>query len=158
MLTDIKVTVAGLMHDIARCVRYDFDTRTKAIGITRPQWRTLLTLSRMDGPSQSEVAEILEVERITLCRMVDRLADAGLVERRADPADRRVWRLFLTEKARPLVDQLSLIAMELEQDVLSVLSVHERETLTDLLTRVRNGIRARSEDQDANTSETKAVA
>jgi MarR family transcriptional regulator for hemolysin len=146
------------MYDISRCVRYDFDTRTKAIGITRPQWRMLMTLSRMDGPSQSDLAERLEVERITLCRMVDRLADAGLVERRADPADRRIWRLFLTEKAHPLVDQLSLISTDLEQDLLSVLSAHERDTLTELLTRVRNGIRARSEEADTHADENKAVA
>lgn len=146
------------MHDISRCVRYDFDARTRAIGITRPQWRMLLTLSRMDGPSQSEVAEFLEVERITLCRMVDRLADAGLVERRADPADRRIWRLFLTEKAVPLVDQLSMIATSLEHDLMSVLSDHERETLTQLLTRVRDGLRVRNEGASATTNENKAVA
>lgn len=158
MIANIKATVAGLMHDISRGVRYDFDARTRAIGITRPQWRMLLTLSHMDGPSQSEVAEFLDVERITLCRMVDRLADAGLVERRADPTDRRIWRLFLTDKALPLIDQLSALATSLERDLVSVLTDHERETLTQLLIRVRDGIRAPNENRGAKRNEDKAVA
>jgi DNA-binding MarR family transcriptional regulator len=146
------------MYDISRCVRYDFDARTRATGITRPQWRMLFALSRMDSPSQSEMAEFLEVERITLCRMVDRLADAGLVERRADPSDRRIWRLFLTDKALPLIEQLNVIATGLEHDLVSVLSDQERDTLTRLLDRVRDGLRARNENDRANRTTDKAVA
>ena len=99
-------------------------------------------LSRVDiAPTQSDLAEMLDVERITLCRMVDRLAEAGMVERRADPSDRRVWRIHLTERATPVVDELSAIANEMEEDMLERLSAEQRELLTNLLTSVREHMR-----------------
>lgn len=149
MLATLFNTVPALVHDITRQVRYRFDARTRTIGVTRPQWRVLLVIARLDRPSQSEVAELLDVERITLCRMVDRLAEIGLVERRADPADRRVWRLHLTDKALPLIDRLSEIGEELESELLSVLTLEERNTLTDLLTRLRAGMASRDEERAA---------
>ena len=157
MLAKPIMTVPSLVYDIARAARYRFDARTRDSGITRPQWRMLMTLARLDGPSQSEVAESLEVERITLCRMVDRLAEAGLVERRADPADRRVWRLYLTEKAWPLVEQLSGIAAELERDMLAVLEPNERKTLADLLIRVQGAMRLSDRETDGDET-SRAVA
>ncbi|WP_082594755.1 MarR family winged helix-turn-helix transcriptional regulator [Sphingomonas sp. Root710] len=133
------------MHDIARRSRYWFDARARSAGSTRAQWRVLFNLARVDGPTQSELADLLDVERITLCRMVDRLAEAGLVERRADPADRRVWRIHLTERAAPVIDELTHIADEMENNILEPLSIEERATLTDLLIKVRNNMRDRDE-------------
>jgi DNA-binding MarR family transcriptional regulator len=133
------------MHDIARRSRYRFDARARSGGITRAQWRVLIMLSRVDGPTQSDLAEMLDVERITLCRMVDRLAEAGMVERRADPSDRRVWRLHLTERATPVVDELSAIANEMEEDMLEPLSAEQRELLTNLLTTVRDHMREKDD-------------
>lgn len=142
MHTDRTRRITFLTHDIARRSRYWFDARARSKGITRAQWRVLTSLIRMEGPTQSDLAEVLDVERITLCRMVDRLAEAGLVERRADPSDRRVWRLHLTERAAPLVDEITMIANDMEESILSVLSTEQRETLTDLLVTVRDHIRA----------------
>ncbi|MES2497160.1 MAG: MarR family transcriptional regulator [Pseudomonadota bacterium] len=133
--------VSFLMHDIARRSRYWFDARARSRGLTRAQWRMLLFLAHAEGPTQSEVAEMLDVERITLCRMVDRLAEGGLVERRADPTDRRVWRLYLTEKAMPLVDDLTHIADDMENNLLAPLDADQRATLTGLLNIVRDHIR-----------------
>ena len=142
MLTDTSRRVPFLMHDIARRSRYRFDARARSRGITRAQWRVLIMLSRVDiAPTQSDLAEMLDVERITLCRMVDRLAEAGMVERRADPSDRRVWRIHLTERATPVVDELSAIANEMEEDMLERLSAEQRELLTNLLTSVREHMR-----------------
>ncbi|WP_340317793.1 MarR family winged helix-turn-helix transcriptional regulator [Rhizorhabdus argentea] len=141
------------MHDIARRSRYWFDARARTKGITRAQWRVLITLSRVDGCTQSELAEILDVERITLCRMVDRLAEAGLVERRADPSDRRVWRLHLTERAMPLVEELQAIAHEMEENMLAPLSAGQRALLTDLLIAVRDHIREDEEPIELPPSE-----
>ena len=138
MLTDTSRRIPFLMHDIAQRSRYRFDARARSRGMTRAQWRVLIMLSRVDGPTQSDLAEMLDVERITLCRMVDRLAEAGMVERRADPSDRRVWRLHLTERATPVVDELSAIANEMEEDMLEPLSAKQREVLTHLLTTVRD--------------------
>src|SRR3546814_5681847 len=78
--------------------------RTRVIGITGAQWRLLFTVSRNEGQNQGATAELLEVEPITLCRMIDRMEDAGMVERRPDPNDRRAWRLYLTDKSRPLIE------------------------------------------------------
>lgn len=145
MLTDTSRRVPFLMHDIARRSRYRFDARARSRGITRAQWRVLIMLSRVDGPTQSDLAEMLDVERITLCRMVDRLAEAGMVERRADPSDRRVWRLHLTDRATPVVDELSAIANEMEEDMLEPLSAEQRELLTNLLTTVRDHMREKDD-------------
>ncbi len=150
MHTDMSRRITFLMHDVARRSRYWFDARARSKGITRAQWRVLISLSRVDGPTQTELADLLDVERITLCRMVDRLAEAGLVERRADPSDRRVWRLHLTDKAAPLVDELSHIANEMEENILSPLSAAQRAQLTELLTIVRDHIRV--EDDRAGPS------
>ena len=92
--------LAAMLADTARLMRRSFDARARQIGVTRPQWRVLSVLRRHEGINQGGLAELLEVEPITVCRMVDRLQEAGLVERRPDPADRRSWRLFLTAKAR----------------------------------------------------------
>lgn len=137
------------MHDIARRQRYLFDARARSKGITRAQWRVLTSLVRLDGPTQSDLAEVLDVERITLCRMVDRLAEAGLVERRADPSDRRVWRLHLTERAAPLVDELSSIAYEMEENMLQPLSAEDRAVMTRLLITMRDHIRESDDRADA---------
>lgn len=145
MHTDLSRRVSFLMHDIARRSRYWFDARARSRGLTRAQWRMLLYLDRYDGPTQSEVAEMLDVERITLCRMVDRLAESGLVERRADPSDRRVWRLHLTAKAMPLVEDLTGIANEMEDNLLAPLDADQRATLTGLLNIVRDHMREQDE-------------
>lgn len=148
MLADTSRRIPFLMHDIARRSRCWFDARARSKGITRAQWRVLLGVSRADGPTQSELAELLDVERITLCRMVDRLAEANLIERRADPADRRVWRLHLTERAMPLVDELSAIAVEMENNILEPLDAEQRAVLASLLATVRDHIRQSDDRAD----------
>ena len=153
MHTDMSRRIPFLMHDIARRSRYWFDARARSRGITRAQWRVLFMLSRVDGPTQSDLAEMLEVERITLCRMVDRLVEAGMVERCADPSDRRVWRIHLTDRAMPLVDELSAIGDEMEENMLEPLSPEQRDTLTNLLTTVRDHIREGDERIDPAVTE-----
>lgn len=139
MLMDTQVSVGFLLHDLARRFRYRFDERAKDLGVTRTQWRTLLQLGRREGLTQSELADLLEVERITLCRMIDRLTEAGLVERRADPQDRRVWRLHLLPRAHAIVSQLTGIGADLEEEALSALEPGERIMLRETLTRLRQG-------------------
>ena len=86
------------LAESSRLVRRAFDARARAIGVTRPQWQVLSALRRHPGVNQGALADLLDVEPITVCRMVDRLQEAGLVERRPDPADRRSWRLHLLPK------------------------------------------------------------
>lgn len=131
-----------LISDVARLMRRRFDERARAIGVTRPQWRTLTLLSRHEGINQGGLAEMLEVEPITLCRMIDRLEEAGLVERRRDPADRRAWQIFLTDAAKPVLQQLRAMADDMYETVLAGVSSGERGELTRLLTIIRTNLSA----------------
>lgn len=155
---DAKDSIAFLLHDISRQFRYSFDARARDIGVTRPQWRALLYLARVEGPTQSELADFLEVERITLCRMIDRLAEAGLVERRADPLDRRVWRLHLTDAAHGVVDRLARIGAELEAEALAQIGPAEQTLLRETLTRMRDGLSKRGGDDRGRNARGRRVA
>jgi len=133
-------SIGFLMADVTRLLRRAFDERARSIGVTRPQWRVLTILARNEGINQGALADRLEVEPITLSRMVDRMQDAGLVERRADPADRRAWRLYLTDNAAPLIADLRALGAVLSDDTLEGLSEAEREQLGDLLERIRQNL------------------
>ncbi len=125
------------LADVARLMRRSFDARARSIGVTRPQWQVLSQLRRHEGINQGKLADLLEVEPITVCRMVDRLQDADLVERRTDPADRRSWRLFLTIKAHELLGQLRPLADELLDEAFEGIELAERSQLLATLDRMR---------------------
>lgn len=132
--------VASIMADISRLMRRAFDARARTIGVTRPQWQVLTVLKRHEGVNQGGLAELLDVEPITVCRMVDRLQDAGLVERRADASDRRSWLLFLTPKARDLLEELRPLGESLIEEALDGIDESERERLNTLLLAVRQNL------------------
>jgi MarR family transcriptional regulator for hemolysin len=111
--------LAFLLYDVARLLRTLADQRVRALDMTRAQWAVLAALERQEGRKQSELAEVLEIKPITLTRLVDRLCANGLVERRADPGDRRAKRLFLTPAARPLTQRLSKLGEDLMGEVLA---------------------------------------
>ncbi|RJT25891.1 MarR family transcriptional regulator [Chakrabartia godavariana] len=125
-------------------MRRAFDERARGIGLSRPQWRVLTMLRRHEGINQGGLAELVEVEPITLCRMVDRLQEANLVERRADPADRRAWRLHLTDKARAILEEMRPMAFGLFEDAMSGLESAERADLFRMLERIRNNLSRRT--------------
>jgi len=133
------------LSDTARMLRRAFDARARSIGVTRPQWQVLSVLSRYEGVNQGGLAELLDVEPITVCRMLDRLQESGLIERRADPADRRSWRLFLTAKAGELLDHLRPISVELLDEALLGIGEPEREALFAALAQIRRNLSRRSE-------------
>ncbi|MCA3255055.1 MAG: MarR family transcriptional regulator [Alphaproteobacteria bacterium] len=137
-------TVGFLLSDAARLVRRSFDARARATGVTKAQWQVLLVLSRSEGINQAGLADRLEVENITLCRMVDRLQDAGLVERRPDPADRRAWRLFLTPAAHPMIASMRGLGSEVIGEALAGFSADEQAQLRTMLERVRSNLSTRS--------------
>jgi DNA-binding MarR family transcriptional regulator len=111
--------------------------------VTRPQWQVLSLLSRHEGINQGGLAELLEVEPITLGRMIDRLQEAGLVERRPDPADRRAWRLHVTPKGNELMDQLRPLAFETIEIALDGVSEAQRDALMATLDRMRGNLTRR---------------
>ena len=127
------IHIGYLLADNSRLARWAFDEQVREIGVTGPQARLLLILSRRPGENQGFYAEQLEVEPITLCRMVDRLEEAGMVERRRDPDDRRAWQLHLTAKSRKVVAKLQLRVDSLVDAMLSGLTSKEREDFARLL-------------------------
>ena len=132
--------LAAMLADTARLMRRSFDARAKQIGVTRPQWRVLSVLRRFEGVNQGGLAELLEVEPITVCRMVDRLQEAQLVERRPDPDDRRSWLLHLTPKAHELLGQLRPLAEEMLDEALEGVSDRDRGVLTQSLDQMRRNL------------------
>lgn len=140
--------IGFLLADVSRLMRRNFDGRARSIGVTGPQWRVLTALVRNEGINQGGLADLIEVEPITLCRMVDRLQEAGLVERRAAPNDRRAWQLFLTDKARPLLAQLRECAEVLFVDALEGFDDAEQAQLVDLLERMRQNLSRKNNEND----------
>jgi DNA-binding MarR family transcriptional regulator len=138
-------SIALLMSDNSRLLRRRFDARARSLGISRARWQTLFALSRIEGATQTQLAEALDVETITVGRMVDRLEETGLVERRADPADRRAWRLHLTAAAHPLLERLRPLGIDVTEEALAGLDAAERETLGRLLERVRGNLSLRGD-------------
>ena len=132
-----------LLHDIARLMRKRFDQRARALGLSRSQWQVLAHLSRHEGINQSGLAEILEIENITLGRLIDRMEEAGWVERRPDPGDRRARLLYTTAKVAPMMERMHALAEETREEALAGLPPHEREALMDQLTRVRANLSER---------------
>jgi MarR family transcriptional regulator, transcriptional regulator for hemolysin len=128
-----------LLHDVARLIRTTADRRARAHGMTRAQWMILVRVHRHDGLTQRELAELLEVEPITVGRLVDRLEARGFVERRADPRDRRVWRLHLTPAAAPMLAEIDATRRELDAEATQGLPPALREaTLIALKTMKQN--------------------
>jgi MarR family transcriptional regulator, transcriptional regulator for hemolysin len=132
-----------LLHDIARLLRKRFDQRARALGLSRSQWQVLAHLSRHEGINQSGLAEILEIENITLGRLIDRMEEAGWVERRPDRNDRRARLLYMTEKVAPMMERMRSLAEDTRNEALEGLAPEQRELLIDLLSHVRANLSER---------------
>jgi DNA-binding MarR family transcriptional regulator len=128
--------------ETAHALRRAFDRRASTLGVTRAQWKVLFRLSRTPGLRQVELADILDIEPITLCRIVDRLEEAKLVRRVRDPSDRRAWRLEVTTEAQPLVAQLHALAEELMAQAFAGLSQGELDAMRVKLAKIRDNISA----------------
>lgn len=129
-----------LLSDSARLLRRNFDRRARELSLNRAQWSVLARLSRHEGVKQTELADILEVSPITLARQIDRLEAGGWVRRQPDPKDRRANRLYLAEKAGPMLDELKSRGQETKAEALVGFSDEERELITQLLARVRENL------------------
>ena len=126
--------------ETATALRRAFDRRAVTLGVTRAQWRVLAKLSRTPGLRQVDLAEQLDMEAITLCRIVDRLAEAGLVERQPDPLDRRAWKLMLTAKSKPLVRKLGVLADDLAAEAFNTMTVEQRDAVRTMLATIRDNV------------------
>jgi MarR family transcriptional regulator, transcriptional regulator for hemolysin len=124
---------AFILNDVARLLRTYADYKAAQFGMTRAQWAVLVRVDRSEGLNQSELAEVLDLQPITLTRLLDKLCDSGLIERRPDPADRRAKRLFLTAAARPLLAQLASLG---EETMASVMEGVRHENIEQMISQL----------------------
>lgn len=147
---DPEQSVGFVLIETARLLRRNFNRRVESLGLTPAQSQALAHVAKRQGIKQGALAQILEVQPITLCRLIDRLADAGWVERRRDPDDRRTVRLFLTDEAGPVVDFMWQQAMKTREEALESLSAEDRDRLLGTLQTVRaNLLRAEETETGA---------
>ena len=134
---DLSRNFGFILNDVARLLRTAFDRRVRALGFTRSQWWVLNHLYRNDGLNQSELAELLEVEKATLGRLLDRMEQKGWIRREADTADRRVRRVFLTEEVGPTMKAMRAAAADLRREALAGLAPEAQEHFVDTLIAVK---------------------
>ena len=127
-----------LLHDVARLLRVDADRRARSHGMTRAQWGILIWLERQPGISQKELSELLEVEPITVARLIDRLESRGMVERRPDPKDRRIWRLHLKPSAIPVLREIDQQRAEMTSIVASGIADEAIEAMIETLLGIKS--------------------
>jgi MarR family transcriptional regulator, transcriptional regulator for hemolysin len=148
MSTTDKTAFGFLVTDVTRLMRKHFDRRAVRFQMTRAQWRALKRLHYSEGMRQNELAEQLELEPIAIGRVIDRLQKAGFVERRADPADRRAWRLYLTSRAHAVVDDMELISTELFRQAQRGISAADMKTMIGVLGRMKQNLNALDEVEE----------
>lgn len=137
---DPHCSLGFLLHDVSRLLRRNFSRRMAHLGLTQAQWQTLAHLSRCQGVNQTKLADILDIQPITLARLIDRLEAAGWVERRLDPADRRAFRLYLTEKAQPLIDEMWDRAADTREAAMAGLEPAARDAMIDSLLAIKRNL------------------
>jgi MarR family transcriptional regulator for hemolysin len=137
----LKREFAFTIMDVARLIKTYADQRARQFGISRAQWAVLIRIDRTEGLKQSELAEMLDLQPISLTRLLDRLAGNGLIERRADPNDRRANRLYLKPAAKPLLEQLAALGTDMMGTVLKGLDEATIERMLKELGRVKSNLR-----------------
>jgi len=134
---DLSRNFGFILHDVARLLRTTFDRRVKALGFTRSQWWVLNHLFRNDGITQSELADLLEIEKASLGRLLDRLEAKGWVRREDHANDRRAKRVILTAEVEPAIKAMRAAAAELRRDALAGLTDEQKEQFVDTLLAVK---------------------
>lgn len=144
-------TFGFLVQDVARLMKRHFERRARQRGlpITRRQAAVMIYVSRHEGVSQAEVAARLDLEPIALVRMLDRLCDEGMMERRAHPTDRRVRTLWLTAAAQPVLERILQINQEIRAEAFAGLPLATRDALIDALAQVKGNLAVEQEPGDA---------
>lgn len=134
-----ETSLGFLLHEVTRLLRRNFGRR---MALTQAQWRALAYLSRNEGINQAGLAEVLEVRPMTLARLIDKLQEAGWVERRNNPDDRRACRLYLTDRAGPLIKEMHQLGMETTEQALADFSPGDRQRLTESLCAMKRNLLA----------------
>ena len=156
---DPDQSVGFLVNDVARLLRRNFNRRAQELGLSQAQWQALAYLSRQEGVNQVTLAESLEVQPMTLARLIDRLQEAGLVARRPDLDDRRAFRLYLTAAAQPLLDRMWALATETREEAMAGMRDRTKQVLIDALRHMkRNLIEVESEGDSIGRRPEKAFS
>lgn len=137
-MPEFKPDLMSALHDVARLARVVIDKRARIHEMTRAQWAMMLWLERTPGITQKELSDLLEVEPITVARLVDRLEQRGMVERRSDPADRRIWRLHLLPEALPLLSEIKAERAEIAAMIADGIDQKTLDTVLSALLRMRS--------------------
>jgi len=145
MSIDLKRQLVAQLVESSRLLRNFIDHRAKSRGTTRAQWIVLFRLREQEGLSQVDLADVLELQPISLVRLLDRLVEHGLLERRHDPKDRRANRLFLTTRGRELVDELDSLRDAIATDVLQDVPVEAIKTSLGTLRDIKERIKGLSD-------------
>ena len=140
-----------LVHDVSRLIKRRFERQARQMGlpITRQQAAVVLNIAGSEGVSQAEVATWLGIEPIALVRMLDKLHEEGLVERRSHPTDRRVRTLWLTPRARPVVTQILAINKAIREEAFAGMAAQARDTVIDILDGIKDNLALKEETDDA---------
>jgi len=152
--TEVGRAFGFLVHDVSRLIKRRFERRARQMGlpITRQQAAVVLNIAGNEGVSQSEVATWLGIEPIALVRMLDKLHEEGLVERRAHPTDRRVRTLWLTPAARPVVTQIIGINEAIREEAFAGMAAPARDSVIDILDGVKGSLVLREEEDDSRAA------
>jgi MarR family transcriptional regulator, transcriptional regulator for hemolysin len=140
-----------LVHDVSRLIKRRFDRQARQTGlpITRRQAAVVLYIARNEGVSQAEVATWLDLEPIALVRMLDKLSEEELVERRAHPTDRRVRTLWLTPTARPVIERILTINQAIREEAFAGMPAHARDTVINILDGIKDNLALQEEAADS---------
>ncbi len=137
---DLSRNFGFILNDVARLMRITFDRRVKALGLTRSQWWVLNHLFRNNGATQSELADILEIEKATLGRLLDRMEAKGWIRREEHSTDRRAKCVFLTDEVEPAVKTMRAAAADLRRDALANFDNTDRERFVDMLLAIKTNL------------------
>lgn len=141
-----KTSFGYTVADVTRLFRRVFDRRSSGLGLTRAQWLALSRIERAQGLTQTELAHELDLEPIAVGRVIDRLQAADFIERRADPGDRRCWRLYLAAKSDAVMAEMKQIASELREEVLTGVSAEELATTMRVMAKVKETLNQLDKD------------
>ncbi len=133
-------TLGFLLHEVARLLRRRFEQKARQMGLTRSQWQAIAYLSRNEGIHQAGLAELLDIEPITVGRILDKLIERDLVERRQHPSDRRTWQLYLRKEAYPLLDVMQTIADDTRAEAMNGLSAKESAAMMSMLALMKSNL------------------
>ncbi|WP_201744717.1 MarR family winged helix-turn-helix transcriptional regulator [Neoaquamicrobium microcysteis] len=150
---DWDLRLGYLIHDVSRLRRMMFDRALAPLGITRSQWWVLAFISRKDGLPQTQLANELDVGKVALGALIDRLETGGFVTRKADPVDRRVKRVFLTRQAGRFMEQLRAETDVFNAKIVEGIDRRELETTSNTLLTMKRNLLAMSGDTGAELSE-----